>query len=69
MKFAAIHSLHVDFSFFEVGTRGSSWGNRNIERERKGVFLVKKKNTFIPVKRVYSVNTYFRISIVSRGSE
>ena len=34
-----------------------------------GVFLVKTKNVFVPVKRVYSVNTYSRISTVSRGSE
>ena len=35
----------------------------------KGVFLVKMKNAFVPVKRVYSVNTYSRISTVLRGSE
>ena len=33
----------------------------------KGVFLVKMKNAFEPVKRNYSVNTYSRISTVPRG--
>ena len=37
--------------------------------ENKGVFLVKMKNASIPVKRVYSVNTYSRISIMLRRSE
>ena len=31
----------------------------------KGVFLVKTKNAFLPVKRDNSVNTYSRISTVS----
>ena len=35
----------------------------------KDVFLVKMKNAFVPVKRVYSVNIYSRISTVSQGSE
>ena len=35
----------------------------------QGVFLVKMKNAFVPVKRVYSVNTHSRISTVSQGSE
>ena len=39
-------------------------------KEREGVFLVKMKNAFVPVKRVYySVNTHSRISTVSQGSE
>ena len=28
------------------------------QEEDKGVFLVRTKNAFIPVKRAYSVNTY-----------
>ena len=46
--------------------------SRNAQRsasQSKGVFLVKMKNVFVPVKRVYSVNTYSRISTVPRGSE
>ena len=35
----------------------------------KGVFLVKMKNAFDPVKRDHSVNTYSRISTVPQGSE
>ena len=35
----------------------------------EGVFLVSAKNAFVPVKRDNSVNTYSRISTVSRGSE
>ena len=35
----------------------------------QGVFLVKIKNAFVTVKRVYSMNTYSRISTVPRGSE
>ena len=35
----------------------------------QGVFLVKMKNAFVPVKRDNSVNTYSRISTVPRGSE
>ena len=38
-------------------------------RATKGVFLVKMKNAFVPVKRDNSVNTYLRISTVPRGSE
>ena len=34
-----------------------------------GVFLVKTKNAFAPVKRDNSVNTYSRISTVPCGSE
>ena len=34
-----------------------------------GVFLVKMKNAFVPVKRDNSVNTHSRISTVPRGSE
>ena len=34
-----------------------------------GVFLVKMKTAFVPVKRVHSVNTYSRIATVPRGSE
>ena len=33
-------------------------------KEREGVFLVKMKNAFVPVKRVYSVRTCSRISTV-----
>ena len=35
----------------------------------KGVFLVKVKDAFVPVRRVDSMNTYSRISTVPRGSE
>ena len=35
----------------------------------KGVFLVKTKNAFVPVKRDNSMNTYSRISTVPLGSE
>ena len=35
----------------------------------EGVFLVKMKHAFEPVKRDNSVNTYSRISTVPRGSE
>ena len=35
----------------------------------EGVFLVKMKNAFDPVKRIHSLNTYFRISTVPRWSE
>ena len=31
------------------------------------VFLVKKNNAFVPVKRVYSVNTYLWISLSHKG--
>ena len=34
-----------------------------------GVFLVTTKNAFLPVKFVYSMNTYSWISMVPRGSE
>ena len=34
-----------------------------------GVFLLKMKNAFVPVKRDHSVNTYSRISTVPWGSE
>ena len=33
----------------------------------KGVFLVMTKNAFLPVKRVYSVNTYLRITLSHEG--
>ena len=39
---------------------------RVIARSSKGVFLVKMKNAFVPVKRNHSVNTYSRISTVPR---
>ena len=32
-----------------------------------GVFLLTTKNVFVPVKRVYSVNTYLRISLFHKG--
>ena len=35
----------------------------------QGVFLVKMKKAFVPVKRDHSVNTYSGISTVPRGSE
>ena len=38
-------------------------------RAGKGVFLVKMKNAFVPIERVYSMNTYSRISTVPRGRE
>ena len=34
-----------------------------------GVFLVKMKTAFVPVKRVHSANTYSKISTVPQGSE
>jgi len=34
-----------------------------------GVFLVKTKNAFVPVKCVFNVSTYSRILIVPRASE
>ena len=34
------------------------------EYHSMSVILVKMKNAFVPVKRVYSVNTYSRISTV-----
>ena len=33
------------------------------EIKTKGVFLVKVKNAFVPIKRVYSTNIYSRISL------
>ena len=33
-----------------------------VGKTSKGVFLVKMKNAFVPVERVYGVNTYSRIS-------
>ena len=38
-------------------------------RDFVGVFLVKMKNAFVPVKCDHSVNTYLRYSTVPRGSE
>ena len=35
----------------------------------KGVFLVKVKDAFVPVRRVDSMNTYSRISTVPRWSK
>ena len=35
----------------------------------QGVFLVTTENAFVLVNRVYSVNTYSKISTVLRGSE
>ena len=39
------------------------------QRQTEGVFLVKTKNVFVPVKRDNSGNIYSRISTVPRGSE
>ena len=33
---------------------------------RKGVFPVKKKNAFLPVKRVHSVNTFKNFNCLTR---
>ena len=35
----------------------------------EGVFLVTMQNAFVPVERIYSVNTFSRISTVPRGTE
>ena len=42
---------------------------RVIARSSKGVFLVKMKNAFVPVKRDNIVYIYSRISSAQRGSE
>ena len=51
--------------------RGRARDSRTTRSRRhgKGVFLVKMKNAFVPIERVYSMNTYSRISTVPRGSE
>ena len=36
-------------------------------KESKGVFLVTTKNMFVPIERVYSVNTYSWISLSHKG--
>ena len=47
----------------------SAVGFRSSRGDEEGVFLVKMKNAFVPVKRDNSVNTYSRILNVPRGSE
>ena len=39
---------------FHVSREDDEWNSLG----NKGVFLVKMKNAFVPVKRVYSMNTY-----------
>ena len=48
---------------------GSMRADKTMAKLPMGVFLVKTKNAFVPVKRDHSVNTYLRISTVPRGSE
>ena len=44
---------------------------RNTPKEdaTQGVSLVKMKNAFVPIERVFSVNICLRISSVPQGSE
>ena len=55
--------------FFKVFLSINACDLQSFVYTTKGVFLVKMKNAFEPVKRDYSVNTYSRISTVPRGSE
>ena len=48
-------SLFLELSFISV-QKGKK--TIKVKHQNKGVFLVKTKNAFLPVKRVYSVNTY-----------
>ena len=45
----------VSYSFPFISTE---WGDHVPIFPTKCVFLVKMKNAFVPVKRVFSVNTY-----------
>ena len=40
---------------------------RDVIHTAQGVFLVTTKNAFVPVERVYSVNTYLRNSLSHEG--
>ena len=65
MQLVQINNLMRDFKTEAQRRRRC----KSMKGEREGAFLVSAKNAFVPVKRVYSMNTFSRISTIPQGSE
>ena len=48
---------------------GEIGGKKKREEKIKSMFLLTTKNAFLPVKRLYNMNTYLQISTVLQESQ
>ena len=66
----ALAYIHFSWSSMNNESRGKNFRvGAVVVRLMLSVFLVKLKNAFDPIVRVYTVNTYSRISTVLQGRE